>query len=47
MHVAMRIGLGIRVGMGCEQDAEFHVALLLGVTGIIPSFQGMSQGEFG
>src|SRR5262249_5390259 len=28
VDVTVRIGLGIRVGMGCEQDAEFHVALL-------------------
>ena len=24
MHIAVRIGLGIDVGMGCEQNSEFH-----------------------
>ena len=27
MHVAVRIGLGIDVGMGREQDSEFHARL--------------------
>jgi hypothetical protein len=28
MHVAMRIGLDIRIGMGGEQNAEFHAGAL-------------------
>jgi hypothetical protein len=29
VNITVRIGLGIRVGVGREQDAESHFALLL------------------
>src|SRR5258708_1774511 len=46
VYVAVRIGLGIGVRMGCEQDAEFHVALLPGWDRHLTSFRAASQEAF-